>query len=357
MIIGIDISSVVYGTGVGNYTLNLLTNLLTIDSADTYKLFFSSLRLPVPLSIKKLLLTHKNAKLYRFYVPPIALSWLWNQAHQLPIETFIGPCDVFHTSDWTQPPATKAKLLSTIHDLTPILYPQWSDPRIIKNHTQKLAWAVKECRHFICVSHTTQKDFLKLYPVETAKTSVIYEAAEDIYQKSVSESQITAVKHKYQLGNYFISIGTREPRKNLANAIAAFSSLNTNHQLAIVGKYGWGDDIAPVSKNIRLLGYVPDTDLPVLLKGSLGLIYPSLYEGFGLPVVNAFTLGTPVITSNFGALQEIGDKSALLVDPTNISEITKAINSLLDPKTAQKYASAGLKRAADFSWPLSLIHI
>lgn len=104
MIIGIDISSIPYKTGVSNYTLNLIRNLVKLDKINTYKLFYSSLRLPLPNEIIEIKKTHSNIKIYQFKLPPTFLQILWNQLHLFPIEIFIGKCDIFHTSDWTQPP-------------------------------------------------------------------------------------------------------------------------------------------------------------------------------------------------------------------------------------------------------------
>ena len=172
MIIGIDISSIPYGTGVSNYTLELTKNLIKIDKTNIYKLFFSSLRQPLPPEIKKLK-KYTNVKIYHFKLPITFLEILWNKLHIFPIEFFIGKCDIFHTSDWTQPPAKKAKLITTVHDLTPFLYPQWSNQKIISTHTQKMKLATKYCSHFICVSKNTQKDLLKLFPkIKPGITSV-----------------------------------------------------------------------------------------------------------------------------------------------------------------------------------------
>lgn len=355
MIIGLDISATIYGTGVSNYTINLLTELLALDHQNTYKLFFSTLRGSLPPAIQKLLSQYPNVHLYRFYIPPKILSWLWNQKHLLPLETFIGPCDIFHTSDWTQPPAQKARLVTTVHDLTPFLYPQWLAPQIITNHRQKMAQAVKDQTFFICVSQNTRTDLLNTFPqIKADQTQVVYEAPELIYLKPPTPSQINEVKSKYQLKNYFLCLGTREPRKNLARVIQAFTDYqSTNHsdfQLAIAGKYGWGDDVSTPTAAIKILGYVPTADLPPLLAGAQALVYPSLYEGFGLPVADAFALGTPVITSNNGVLKEIANKSALLVDPLSPAALTAAFKELSNQAQYRHYAKLSQSQSSKFSW-------
>lgn len=363
MIIGIDASSLAYGTGVSNYTQNLIDNLLQIDQNNFYKIFFSSLRLPLPEFIKDLKKKHKNVKIYYYRLPPRFFEIFWNKFHFFPIEFFIGECNVFHTSDWTQPPTFQSQMITTVHDLTPILFPEWHHPKIIKNHTLKLNRAVNECDHFICVSQNTQNDLLKLFPkIDKNKTTVIYESAENKYQeftelsKSDQSQQIEKIKNKYKLGKYFLSQGTREPRKNLERLIRAYNLFldknpNTDIELAITGKYGWGEDIESQNPKIKILGYIPEEDMVALHAGSYCLIYPSLYEGFGLPLVKAMKLGIPIITSNTSSLKEIAKESAILIDPKSVDDIYKAIDKLAnDSKIYDDLSKKSRHNGQIFSW-------
>lgn len=360
MIIGIDISSIPYGTGVSNYTQNLVKHLLPLDSKNQYKLFFSSLRLKLPSDILKLPLKYKNISIYQFKIPPTLLSILWNKLHLIPIEWFIGSCNIFHTSDWTQP-STRCPNLSTIHDLTPFLFPKWIDPKIIAAHQSKMFWAIKKASHFICVSQNTQSDLLKLFPdIPKDKTSVIYEAAEDKYsdfrhlKKNHQQQLINSIKTKYNLGDYLLAQGTREPRKNLDRLIQAFLLFKKKHpksklELAISGKYGWGQDIKP-HPQIRILGYIQENDMVQLHAAATALIYPSLYEGFGLPIIKAMAVGTPVITSRNSSLTEIGKDASILVDPKSISSICSAIETVGHHQTRLALIKRGIVRSKEFSW-------
>ncbi len=362
MIIGIDISSIPYGTGVSNYTLNLVRSLLKTDKTNTYKLFFSSLRRPLPPEIK--LLSHHQLKIYRFYLPPTLLSFLWNKLHVLPIELFIGKCDVFHTSDWTQPPAKHAKTITTIHDLVPFIYPETLHPLIVKTHTLKLKQAVKKCHHFICVSQNTQTDLLKIFPqIKKTQTSVIYEAAETKYDQflKLSPKKQSLEKQKiyqlYDLKNYLLAQGTREPRKNLHRLITAFIKFKNQFpkstlELAISGKYGWGEDIAHLKHPfIKILGYIPEKDMVALHASALALAYPSTYEGFGLPIIKSLKVGVPVISSHTSSMPEIVGNAGLLVNPTSIDEIAAAICKISRyPTLRKKLIEKGLIQAQKFSW-------
>ena len=361
MIIGIDISSIPYGTGVSNYTLNLVRSLLMLDKTNHYKLFYSSARLPLSHDVIKLVAHHHNCQLYQYKIPQKILSLMWNQLHLGPIEWFIGKCDIFHSSDWTQPPTTNASCISTIHDLTPFIFPQWLDKTIITNHQQKMNFAIKQHSFFLCVSHTTQKDLIKKFPnIPQSQSAVIYEAAEDKYfeffklKNDHKEQLLNSIKNKYHLHDYLLAQGTREPRKNLIRIINAFNKFKQLHpkstlQLVISGKYGWGQDVTP-SPDIKVIGFVDENDLVQLHAAALALIYPSLYEGFGLPVIKAMAVGTPVITSNNSSLLEIGTGAAILVTPTATIQITNAIGNILKTTTRRKLIKAGLARAKSFSW-------
>jgi len=339
MIIGIDVSSVSYQTGVSNYTLNLVRNLVKLDKTNHYKLFYSSLRLPLPDEIKKLS-QHKNVSIHHFRLPPTLLQILWNQLRLIPIEILIGKCDIFHTSDWTQPPTISTKTISTIHDLTPFLHPEWHHPKVINAHRRKMYWAAKKCIHFICVSQNTQSDLLKLFSkIDKSKTTVIYESAESKYSQflklptKIQEKKKDVIKKQYGLENFILAQGTREPRKNLDRLIKAFLIFKqkypkTKTELAITGKYGWGNDISTKDPNIKILGFIPEKDMVALHASALCLVYPSLYEGFGLPIIKSLKVGTPVITSNNSSLKEIASECALLVDPTSENDIAKAIEKI-----------------------------
>lgn len=363
MIIGIDISSIPYGTGVSNYTLNLVRSLLKIDKTNTYKLFYSSLRLPLPPEIARYK-DQPNVKIYHHRLPPTLLSLLWNQLHILPIQTLIGPVDVFHTSDWTQPPTKSTKNLTTIHDLVPFIYPETLHKRIVKTHKLKLQKAQKSCAHFICVSKNSQKDLLKLFPkINPDNTSVVYEAAENKYQDFLKLSPTKQQEEKekiyklYDLKNFILAQGTREPRKNLLRLISAFKQFKKENprstlQLAITGKYGWGQDIKNNSSPfIRILGYIPEKDMVALHAAATALVYPSLYEGFGLPLVKSLKVGTPVITSNTSSLPEVVGDAAILVNPRSTEDIKNAIQRIATNYNLRKsLCQKGIIQAQKFSW-------
>ena len=362
MVIGIDISTICYQTGVSNYTLNLVRHLLKIDSKNQYKLFYSSLRQPLPPEVKELI-RHKNVSLYHFRYPPTLLQILWNQLRLFPIELFIGHCDIFHTSDWTQPPTFRAKTISTIHDLTPFLFPQWHHPKVIAAHKNKMKMASIKCAHFICVSFNTQKDLLKLFSkINSDHTSVVYEAAETKYgqfiklKPEIQQKKKDIIKKQYGLDNFVLAQGTREPRKNLDRLIEAFIKFKDKYpkssiELAISGKYGWGKDITHPPSYVKILGFIPEKNMVALHASAICLAYPSLYEGFGLPLVKSLKVGTPIITSNLSSMPEIVQNSAILIDPSSTIQIFKALEQMLhSQKLRHKLSQEGIVLSKKYSW-------
>lgn len=352
MIIGLDISSIPYGTGVSNYTQNLVLSLLSQDTKNTYKLFYSSLRLNLPADFLKQLKKHQNCQLYFFKLPPTILTILWNKLHLISIENFIGKCDIFHCSDWTQPPTQQAKTITTIHDLTPFLQPDWHHPLVVSTHRQKMSQALLYCSHFLCVSQNTERDLHKLFPQTMGKSSVIYEACEDIYSPKLTKT----TPHPFNNVPYFLAQGTREPRKNLARTIQAFVRFKKENPqnksiLVVAGKYGWGEDLEIQQPEfVKVLGYVSDNYLQQLHAHAWALVYVSLYEGFGLPLVKSFACGVPVITGNLSSLPETTKDAGLIVNPYSIEAIKTTFLNMSKPKTRLDLAKKALDRAKDFSW-------
>lgn len=344
MKIAIDISAVVYGTGVSAYTRNLVKNLLKIDKENEYTLFGGSLRRRGELRdfVNTLQVSTFKGKL--FPIPPTLADLIWNRLHILPIELFTGRIDIFHSSDWTQPPSSAFKV-TTVHDLVPLKFPELSHPRIVAAHKTRLKWVKKEVDRIIVPSETTKKDLITLGEIE-GRIKVIPETPDAIFRPA-KVSEVNKLKKAYKIsGKYLLSIGIT-PRKNTERIIAAYERIRVGDKpkLVIIGE---PKIKIKVKGGVKFLGHVPHEELPAFYSGAEALVYPSLYEGFGLPILEAFSCKTPVITSNLGSLREIAGGAAVLVDPNDIDSIVEGIKKAL--RGRRELVESGVKRVKKFSW-------
>lgn len=331
MKIAIDISQIIYGTGVSVYTKELVTNLFKIDKADQFILFGGSLRRSSELKTYT-----KNV----YPLSPTIADFIWNRLHILNIEKLIGPIDVIHTSDWSEPPS-KAFKVTTIHDLAPIKFPNETPKKVRDVHKRKLYWVLKESDRIIVPTHAVKNDLLEI-GADVNKIRVIYESVNENFTKK-GAAEVEDVKKKFKIyDDYILAVGIGE-RKNTRRLIEAFEKSKIK-KLVIVG----GRKMATQTRGIIYTGFVSDSDLISLYSGAKALVYPSLYEGFGLPILQAFACSCPVVTSNLGSMAEIAGKAAELIDPTDVNSIASGIDKAVNsPKT---FGKLGLKRVAEFSW-------
>lgn len=336
MRIGIDISQIVYETGVSTYTRNLVKSLLKIDHLNGYVLFGGSLR-----RSKDIKNVFPQAK--TFPIPPMFADILWNRLHILPIEKLIGKLDVLHTSDWSEPPAHAFKV-TTVHDLYPFKFPRLVSPLVREVHKRRLFWVLSESQRIIVPSESTKHDLISVGGNE----QIIRVIPEAPTLSRPVEGAMEEVKRMYRLHDeYLIAIGVTQ-LKNTQRIIRAFhlAKPGKNLKLVLVG--------SPVGikieeqRDVRILGHVSKENLAALLSGSKGLVFASLYEGFGIPILDAFNCGVPVVTSNTGSMPEVAGGAAVLVDPQDVDSVKTGIEKIVNgPKG---FIEKGLKRVGDFSW-------
>ena len=319
--VGFDISQIAHVGGVATYTQNLAEQLQKLKDLEMVY-FYSSLRKPYRGGLK-------NVKKYR--LPPTLFEMLFNRWRNVGIEKFIGPVDIFHSSDWTQPPS-KARKVTTYHDIVPLKYPQWSHPKIVAVHKRRLWWVEREADCVIAVSEATKKDLMEISNIPEEKITVIYEAPTGDF-KPQPEGKIRQFREKYNLPEKFVlAIGGIGERRNLSRVKEAAKDYN----LVIAG----------VS-----LPWLGIDELELLYNSALVLLYPSFYEGFGLPILDSFACGLPVITSNASAMPETGGDAALYVDPLSVGDIKEKLNMVMDDeKLRENMIKRGLNRVKQFSW-------
>ena len=258
----------------------------------------------------------------------------------------------------------------TIHDLVFRLFPHYHKPLNYAFLNLAVPLFVHRADHLIAVSQSTKQDLLRLYNVDPLKITVIYEAA-DLRFRPQSEQEVDRVRRKYGLPKRFIlSVGTLEPRKNYQRLVEAYAMLRQRckrggwggdgeeWKLAIVGGKGWlykpffqRLEELDLQREVMLLGHVPDGDLPALYSAATLFVFPSLYEGFGLPPLEAMACGVPVMCSRASSLPEVGGEAARYFSSTNAEEMAQAMHEVLvDEAVRTEMREQGFRQAKRFSW-------
>ncbi len=348
MNIGIDISQSAYkGTGVARFTTGLTRSIIEHNEKDKWSFFFSSLRREIDPALY-VELKEKNFDLRTAKLPPTALDIMWNRLHLIGIERFMGNLDWFISSDWTEPPA-KAQKATIVHDLVYLKMPDTVASSIKDVQKRRLKLVKRESDVIFVDSLSTKNDLIDLLDIDEGRIVLNYPGV-TITKPTIEE--ITRTQFKFQLHKPFIlAVGKIEPRKNLKRLIDAFTSLNLpDTELIIAGPEGW-EDLERVHKHVTFLGYVSDTELAALYTLAQLFVFPSLYEGFGYPAVEAMLLGCPVIMSHTSSLIELGKDITPFFNPLETSEIASTIQTVLDDDNLRRsIADKGKVKATQFTW-------
>jgi len=353
----LDISAAVHRrAGLGRYAESL-TRALASAGPDRYALFYNRERGIEPLIGLEHLPTRTVALGYK---PWRMLVWL-GQLARLGLDRLLPGATIFHATEHLLPPLHSVPTVLTVHDLIFRHLPQHHKPlnRWYLNLTMPLY--CRRADHIIAISERTKRDLVAAYGLPPEKVSVVYEAADPRFRPQ-SAAALAAVRTRYGLPErYLLFVGTIEPRKNLRRLLVAFESLyaeGLTGALVIVGRRGWlYDDFfaalerSPARDAVIFPGYAPDEDLPAIYAGAQALVLPSLYEGFGLPVLEAMACGTPVATSSTSSIPEVGGEAALYFDPTDVEQIVETTRRLLrDAALREEVRARGLAQSVRFSW-------
>lgn len=356
MKIGIDLSQIVYsGTGVARYTRGLLQAILQYNQSHQWSFFFSSLRQKFPADLEKEI-NRKGYSLNKYPFPPTALSFLWNQLHWGDLRFLMGELDWFISSDWVEPPFKHTKKATIIHDLVFLRYPETVNWKILKTQQQRLVHVCQESDLIFADSWSTKQDIEKLLELKKAKVKVLYPGL------SVTIPNKQTVKRtldRLNLSNkrFLLAVGKLEPRKNLERLIQAYSRLKTNYPLVIVGPKGWGS-LNLAGENVKVVGYLSDLELNSLYQSCALFVFPSLYEGFGYPLLEAASFQAPLAVSNRSSLKELGKGIAIMFDPENVNEMAAKIKELLsDSQLSKKLGQKAKQKAQEFTWQKTLLNL
>jgi glycosyltransferase involved in cell wall biosynthesis len=295
---------------------------------------------------------------------PLTDDWMariWQRLRlPLPAELVTGPVDRFYSPDFVLPPLRKStRSLLTVHDLSFLRHPDTFPPPLLRYLKQSVPRSVARADHILADSDATRDDLITLLNVSPRRVTTLYSGVSPDFNTTVTENERARLRARYDIGDrpFILTVGTVQPRKNYVRLIKACDSLAKARDLdlVIVGQPAWlaapilaAADARPY---VHRLGFVADGDLPALYRQATVFAFPSLYEGFGLPPLEAMACGTPVVASTSSSVPEVVGDAGLLVDPLDVSAWTDALRRLLDDESlGAALRERGLKRAARFIW-------
>lgn len=343
--------------GIGRYTRGLVSALAEIDRDNAYTLFCAG-ETPQGASWPE-----------NFSVRATKMSarWLTVGWHRLqipfPVERLSGDCDIFHSPDFSLPPLRAARGVVTVHDLSFLRLPEHADPGLRDYLQRSVPAAVARAQRVLADSENTKRDLIELLDTPAEKISVVPAGIEARFRPVRDTVKLAEVRTRYKLPDWFIlAVGTLEPRKNLARLIAAYGQMRRQtglpHALVLAGKPGWlyqgiYDQVGRegLSEHVHFPGFIADDDLPALYTLADLLAFPSLYEGFGLPPLEAMACGTPVVCSDNSSLPEAVGAAALMVDAADVDGLADAMARVLGNASLRvRLGDLGRAQAARFTW-------
>lgn len=355
MRIGIDIGAITATrTGVGNYCFYLLKHLLS-QSPESEFLGYSTGRARVALDALAGRISHR-----RIPLPTRVMYGLWTALGGPGIDRFLGGADVVHGTNYFVPPTRRARRVVTIHDLSFLVEPDLSTPAAAP-YAGRLRRMAQGADGVLAYSESTRRDVVKFLDVAPEKVTVAPMAVDESFLPVSSAAAAAWLEENYSLRPPFLLfVSTLEPRKNVATLLRAFARLASDipHNLVLVGSPGWQseetfrliEELALASRVIRP-GFVPHDRLPAFYCAADAFVFPTRYEGFGLPLLEALTCGCPVVTANNSAVPEVVGDAAVQVDALDVAGLASAVRQVLeDTGLRESLAARGLEQAKRFSW-------
>jgi glycosyltransferase involved in cell wall biosynthesis len=354
MILGIDTRIPTKNkAGVGYLIDNIVPLLVESNQFDSYKLVGSS------LGINK-----KNVK--TFALPKLiqrGINLLWKNIFFPPVNFLIGKTDVFLSTNFVDIPVYAKKKVLLIPDMSFKKFPQFTERKNLNFLNRNVKRAIHRSDKIITISENAKKEICEYYKIPEKKVEVVYLGCPKNIKKIDNINLIEKIKNKYGIEKkYILFVGTLEPRKNIRGLIEAYNliddKLRSEYQLVLCGGKGWYyEEIFDIvrrhklEKQIVFTGYAEEEDLSSLYSGASAFIYPSFYEGFGLPLLEAFTCGVPVVCSNTSSLPEVGGDAVIYCDPGDTDSLMKSIKTVLENKSLiTKNIKKGYEQLKRFSW-------
>ena len=351
--IGIDVRKI-QDFGIGTYIRNLVQGLARVDSENRYVLLCRPADREhldgLPHNFQPVT---ESAPVYSVR-ELVALSWhLWTYG-----------LDLYHSTHYVLPAVVRSPVVVTIHDIIHLLYPDFLPSRFAFLYAQRMIRrSLVRGDRVIAVSQNTRSDLMQYFEMDGQKIEVVYNGVEEVFRHRLPEDEIERWLRSLGIERpYMLFVGNPKPHKNLDNVVKAYARArqlgNLDVPLVCVGARSGSEfkirqraQYLGIADKVRLLGHVAQEALPAIYQGASLFLYPTLYEGFGLPVVEAMACGVPVITSNTSALKEIAEGYAHLVDPLDTDGMARAMAHLMgDAERRASLARLGARRAEDFRW-------
>ena len=347
--------------GIGTYIRNLVRHMARLDRTTEYVLIVQPADIEIAAELGENFRT----------VPDWSRNYSVREQFTVPLDLRRERIDLFHAPHYVLPPLTPCKSVVTIHDCIHLRFPQYLPNRLAYVYARSSLWmATHRAARVLTVSETSKRDILRYFNVPEKKIDVIYNAIDERLGEAPTAAEVDQVRERYQLNDPFILYaGNIKPHKNLERLIEAFHRMRRgpleHTKLLIIG-----DEISKYAtlrrtvhrlklhKHVRFFGFVPDKTLASLYRLASVFVFPSLYEGFGLPPLEAMAAGTPVITSNVSSLPEVVGEAAILIDPYDLDAIADAMRRVLtDEALRLDLRTRGLARVKEFSWDRSISRV
>lgn len=327
-------------TGVGNYIRGSLAGMAEEAADDDEIVAFAPAspagRREIERALAGLPLTRRLPTLPGAH----AVRTLWSRAGRPSVERFVDPFDVLHFSDWMYPPQRSGVRSTMVHDLVPVHFPSWVHPRTRRMHSAKYRHAARTCDLVFTNSQFTAADVATTLGVPRERLRVAYPGVEPQFSPDGARSGLGRP--------YVLTVATLEPRKNLETLVAAYRLLGEDLALAIAGGSGWGKQAELARPGVIPLGYTGHDELAPLYRGAAVFVYPSRFEGFGMPIVEAMACGVPCVVSSHPSLDEAAGDATIRVDPESPEAIANGIREALERR--DELVPRGLVHAGRFTW-------
>jgi glycosyltransferase involved in cell wall biosynthesis len=327
-------------TGVNNYILGSLRGLVDASAGRHEIVALAPTSFPGARTIRETL-AGLDVELAAVRLPfAHALRTGWSTLGRPVAERFVGRFDALHFTDWMYPPQRQGVRATTIHDLVPLRFPEWVTGRTRTMHGRKYANAARTCDVLFCNSEFTARECVELLGVPAERTRVAQPAPAEVFRADGDRAELGAP--------YLLTVATLEPRKNLDTLVDAWRLLGDRYLLAVAGGAGWGAQPKLDVPGVVRLGYVPDEELARLYRGAAAAVYPSRFEGFGIPILEAMACGTPVVASSHQSMDEAAGDVAVRADPESPEAFAAAIEEAVAGR--EEFVPRGLAHVRRFSW-------